>query len=46
MIIGKKKSSKLASLVLWLSVIAGLLVLLMLFGAAIGLWEPIDGFRY
>ena len=46
MIIGKKKSSKLASLVLWLSVIAGLLVLLMLFGAAMGLWEPIDGFRY
>ena len=46
MIIGKKKSSKFASLVLWASVFAGLVVLLMLFGAAIGLWEPIDGFRY
>lgn len=46
MIIGKKRPSKLASLVLLISAIAGLVVLVMLFGAAMGLWEPIDGFRY
>lgn len=46
MIIGKRKSSVLATLVFYLSIIGGIAVLVMLLGAAIGLWEPIEGFRY
>ncbi len=46
MIIGKKKPSLLANIVFIISVFAGLAILVMLFGASLGLWEPIDGFRY
>jgi len=46
MIIGKRKASHLATGVFYLSILGGIAVLLMLFGAAIGLWEPIDGFMY
>lgn len=46
MIIGKKKPSLLANLVFGISLIAGAAILVMLFGASMGLWEPIDGFRY
>lgn len=46
MIIGKKQSSSFAGIVLSISVILGIAVLVMFFGAAMGLWEPIDGFRY
>lgn len=46
MIIGKSRPSRLASMVLGISILAGLVVLVMLFGASMGLWEPIDGFRY
>ncbi|MDG1995261.1 MAG: DUF1499 domain-containing protein [Emcibacteraceae bacterium] len=46
MIIGKRKTSYIATGVFYLSIIGGIAVLLMLFGAALGLWEPIDGFRY
>jgi uncharacterized protein (DUF1499 family) len=46
MIIGKRKISLIATIVFYLSIAAGVAVMLMLFGAAIGLWEPIDGFRY
>ena len=46
MIIGKKKPSTLANIVLAIAVIAGIAILVMLFGASMGLWEPIEGFRY
>lgn len=46
MIIGKKKPSLFANLVFAISVLAGLAILVMLFGAGMGLWEPIDGFIY
>ncbi len=46
MIIGKKKSSFIATIVFGLSILSGLAVLVMLFGAGLGLWEPIEGFMY
>lgn len=46
MIIGKKKPSLFANVVLAVSALAGIVILVMLFGAGMGLWEPIDGFRY
>jgi uncharacterized protein (DUF1499 family) len=46
MIIGKKKPSFIANLVLGISVVLGIAVLVMIFGASMGIWEPIDGFRY
>lgn len=46
MFIGKRKASMLATLVFYISLIAGAAILLMLFGAFLGLWEPIDGFIY
>lgn len=46
MIIGKKKPSLFASIILGISVLLGIAVLVMIFGAGMGLWEPIDGFRY
>lgn len=46
MIIGKRKVSLIATIVFYVSIAGAVAVLVMLFGAAIGLWEPIDGFRY
>ncbi len=46
MIIGKKKPSQIANIVFAIAVLAGIAVLVMLFGASLGLWQPIDGFRY
>jgi uncharacterized protein (DUF1499 family) len=46
MIIGKRKASLIATMVFYLAIVGGIGVLLMLFGAAMGLWEPIDGFMY
>ena len=45
MIIGRKPS-QIAKLVFSISVLAGLAVLIMIFGAGLSLWEPIDGFIY
>lgn len=45
MIIGKKKPSMLATLVFGIAVLSGIAALVMIFGAAMGLWEPIEGFR-
>ncbi len=45
MIIGKKKPSLLATLVFGIAVLSGIAALVMIFGAAMGLWEPIEGFR-
>lgn len=46
MIIGKKKPSQLANIVFVIAVLAGVAILVMLFGASLGLWEPIVGFGY
>ena len=46
MVIGRRKTSLIASIVYYLSIAAGIAVLVIVFGAAIGIWEPIDGFRY
>lgn len=46
MFIGKRKTSILATLVFCISLLAGAAILVMLFGALLGLWEPIDGFIY
>ena len=46
MIIGKKKPSLIANIIFGLAVLSGVAILIMLFGAAVGLWEPIDGFIY
>ena len=46
MIIGKRKASLIATGVFYLSIIAAIAVLVILFGAAMGLWQPIDGFMY
>lgn len=46
MFIGKRKTSVIATAVLYLALLGGAAVLISLFGAFIGLWEPIDGFIY
>ncbi|MCP5382787.1 MAG: DUF1499 domain-containing protein [Kordiimonadaceae bacterium] len=46
MIIGKKRPSRFATVVLIIALLGGLAALLMLFGASMGLWEPLAGFRY
>ena len=46
MFIGKRKTSMLATLVFYLSLLAGAAILVMLFGSFLGLLEPIDGFIY
>ncbi|MCC3862586.1 DUF1499 domain-containing protein [Pseudemcibacter aquimaris] len=46
MYIGKRKTSLLATIIFYLALLGGAAILVMLFGAFIGLWEPIDGFIY
>ncbi|MBT5186623.1 MAG: DUF1499 domain-containing protein [Kordiimonadaceae bacterium] len=46
MFIGKKKPSQLANIVLALAVLSGISVIIMVMGASMGLWEPIQGFMY
>ncbi len=46
MFIGKRKKSVVANLVFGISILLGLAALIMVYGAALGLWEPIDGFGY
>ncbi len=45
MIIGRKPSL-IAKVIFSISLLAGLAILIMIFGSAMGLWEPIDGFIY